>query len=217
YRYLLSRGATVDVCNNEGELPIDIAEGDDIIACLEDDMRRKGIDDEQARNIEHELMLKHAQDWLNNNQKTNTKSLAETIVHARTGATALHVACAKGYLDVIDILLRAGANINSVDNDGWTPLHAAAHWDKHDVIKFLLERHADLDAKNFAGQTPLDVCDGVTYELLKELKDKQTPVKTQVSETPDNVLLPWKRKPAPSRPTDEQKSILRSESHNENL
>lgn len=101
-KYLLSHGAIVDVCNNEGELPIDIAEGDEIIACLEDDMRRKGIDDEQARNIEHQLMLKHAQDWLNNNQKTNSKSLAETIVHARTGATALHVACAKGYLDVIE-------------------------------------------------------------------------------------------------------------------
>ncbi len=169
-KYLLSRGAIVDVCNNEGELPIDIAEGDDIIACLEDDMRRKGIDDEQARNIEHQIMLKHAQDWLNNNQKTNFKSLAETIVHARTGATALHVACAKGYLDVIEyvqftiskeesfslslfffsILLRAGANINSVDNDGWTPLHAAAHWDKHDVMKYLLEKNADLDAKNYA-------------------------------------------------------------------
>ncbi|CAF3015010.1 unnamed protein product [Rotaria sp. Silwood2] len=216
-KYLLSRGAIVDVCNNEGELPIDIAEGDDIIACLEEDMRRKGIDDEQARNIEHALMLKHAQDWLNNNQKSNNKSLAETIVHARTGATALHVACAKGYIDVIDILIRAGANINSVDNDGWTPLHAAAHWDKHDVIKFLLERNADLNAKNYAGQTPLDVCDGVTHELLKELKEKQAPIKTQVNETPDNVLLPWKRKPVPSRPTDEQKSILRSESHNENL
>ncbi|CAF1625633.1 unnamed protein product [Rotaria sp. Silwood1] len=216
-KYLLSRGAIVDVCNNEGELPIDIAEGDDIIACLEEDMRRKGIDDEQARNIEHQLMLKHAQDWLNNNQKSNNKSLAETIVHARTGATALHVACAKGYIDVIDILIRAGANINSVDNDGWTPLHAAAHWDKHDVIKFLLERNGDLDAKNYAGQTPLDVCDGVTYELLKELKEKQAPVKKQVNETPDNVHLPFKKKPPPSRSTDEQKSILRSESHNENL
>ncbi|CAF3700278.1 unnamed protein product [Adineta steineri] len=216
-KYLLSRGATVDVCNNEGELPIDIAEGDDIIACLEEDMRRKGIDDEQARNIEHQLMLKHAQDWLNNNQKTNSKSLPETIVHARTGATALHVACAKGYLDVIDILLRAGANINSVDNDGWTPLHAAAHWDKHDIIKFLLERNADLDSKNFAGQTPLDVCDGVTYELLKELKEKRPPVKSPVNETPDNILAPWKRKPTSTRTVDEHKSILRTESHNENI
>lgn len=99
---MLSRGATVDICNNEGELPIDIAEGDDIVTYLEEDMRKKGIDDEQSRNIEHEIMLKHAQDWLNNNQKSNSKSLAETIVHARTGATALHVAAAKGYLDVIE-------------------------------------------------------------------------------------------------------------------
>ncbi|CAF1620451.1 unnamed protein product [Adineta ricciae] len=215
-KYLLSRGAIVDVCNNEGELPIDIAEGDDIIACLEEDMRRKGIDDEQARNIEHEIMLKHAQDWLNNNQKTNSKSLPETIVHARTGATALHVACAKGYLDVIDVLLRAGANINSVDNDGWTPLHAAAHWDKQDIIKFLLERNADIEAKNYAGQTPLDVCDGVTHELLKELKEKRPPVKSSTNETPDNITAPWKRKPVSNRTGDEHKSILRTESHNEN-
>jgi len=217
-KYLISRGAIVDVCNNEGELPIDIAEGDDIIAFLENDMRRKGIDDEQARNIEHEIMLKHAQDWLNNNQKNSSKSLAETIVHQRTGATALHVAAAKGYLDVIDVLIRAGANINAVDNDGWTPLHAAAHWDKHDVIHFLLERNADFDAKNYAGQTALDVCDGLTYELLKEIKDKRPPVvKTTNNETPDNLLAPWKRKPNASRSIDEHKSILRSESHNENL
>ncbi len=51
------------------------------------------------------------------------------------------------------LLIRAGANINAVDHDGWTPLHAAAHWDKHDVIKFLIERHADLDAKNYAVNT----------------------------------------------------------------
>jgi ankyrin repeat protein len=51
---------------------------------------------------------------------------------------------------IFSVLLRAGANINSVDNDGWTPLHAAAHWDKHDVMTFLLDRNADLDAKNYA-------------------------------------------------------------------
>jgi ankyrin repeat protein len=48
------------------------------------------------------------------------------------------------------LLIRAGANLNSVDNDGWTPLHAAAHWDKHDVMKYLVERHANLDLKNYA-------------------------------------------------------------------
>jgi protein phosphatase 1 regulatory subunit 12A len=145
-KYLLSRGAVVDVCNNESELAIDIAEGDDIIACLEDDMRRKGIDDQQSRNYEHQLMIKHAQDSI----KSGLKSSADVIVHVQTGATALHVAAAKGYLDVIELLSRAGANINSLDNDGWTSLHAAAHWDKHDVINYLVERNADLYAKNYA-------------------------------------------------------------------
>ncbi|CAF1285697.1 unnamed protein product [Adineta ricciae] len=117
---------------------------------------------------------------------------------------------------VIDVLLRAGANINSVDNDGWTPLHAAAHWDKQDIIKFLLERNADIEAKNYAGQTPLDVCDGVTHELLKELKEKRPPMKSSTNETPDNITAPWKRKPVSNRTGDEHKSILRTESHNEN-
>ena len=48
------------------------------------------------------------------------------------------------------LLVRAGANLKSVDNDGWTPLHAAAHWDKHDVIKYLVEKNASLDVKNYA-------------------------------------------------------------------
>ncbi|UJR24559.1 hypothetical protein I4U23_005934 [Adineta vaga] len=207
-KYLLSHGAIVDVCNNEGELPIDIAEGEDIISYLEDDMRRKGIDDQQSRNYEHQLMIKHAQDSLNNN-KNGLKSTADVIVHIRTGATALHVAAAKGYIDVIDLLIRAGANLNSVDNDGWTPLHAAAHWDKHDVIKYLIEKNASLDVKNYAGQTPLDVCDGETSDLLKELKAKQPPMKNEPTEPVRRIL--------PTRPIDEQKSILRSESHNENL
>jgi hypothetical protein len=75
----------VDVCNNESELAIDIAEGDDIIACLEDDMRRKGIDDQQSRNYEHQLMIKHAQDSI----KSGLKSSADVIVHVQTGGDSI--------------------------------------------------------------------------------------------------------------------------------
>lgn len=100
-KYLLSRGAIVDICNNEGELPIDIAEGEEIIAYLQNDMKKKGIDDQQSRKYEHQLMFKHAQDALNNS-KNGLKSYPDTIVHSRSGATALHVAAAKAYLDVIE-------------------------------------------------------------------------------------------------------------------
>ncbi len=47
-------------------------------------------------------------------------------------------------------MIRAGANINSIDNDGWTPLHAAAHWNQHHVIKYFIEKNADLDTINYA-------------------------------------------------------------------
>ena len=100
-KYLLSHGAIVDACNNEGELPIDITEDDEIIEILEEDMKRKGIDDQQSRNYEHQLMIKHAQDSFNH-FKNGFNSSTDVIVHARTGATALHVAAAKGYLDVIE-------------------------------------------------------------------------------------------------------------------
>lgn len=33
-----------------------------------------------------------------------------------------------GFVDVIDQLLEAGADINSTDCEGWTPLHIAASW-----------------------------------------------------------------------------------------
>lgn len=32
----------------------------------------------------------------------------------------------------------------------------------------------------FQGQTPLDVCDGVTYDLLKEIKAQRPPVKVMI-------------------------------------
>jgi ankyrin repeat protein len=54
------------------------------------------------------------------------------------------------FISFFSLLIRAGVNINSIDNDGWTPLHAAAHWDKHDIIKYLIDRNADLEAKNYA-------------------------------------------------------------------
>ena len=52
------------------------------------------IDADAARSEEENQMLEDANKWLNN------KSVKEKR-HQRTGATALHVAAAKGYMKVI--------------------------------------------------------------------------------------------------------------------
>jgi len=53
-----------------------------------------GIDCDEARNEEERMMLEDAKEWL------NIGDVAD-IPHPKTGATALHVAAAKGYIKVM--------------------------------------------------------------------------------------------------------------------
>lgn len=53
-----------------------------------------GIDCDASRSREERQMLEDAQSWLNSRQVTD-------VPHPKTGATALHVAAAKGYIKVI--------------------------------------------------------------------------------------------------------------------
>jgi hypothetical protein len=54
----------------------------------------QGIDCEESRHTEERLMLADARQWL------NAKVFGD-MPHTKTGATALHVAAAKGYIKVI--------------------------------------------------------------------------------------------------------------------
>ena len=52
------------------------------------------------------------------------------------------VAAKKGNLELVKLLINAGASVNLSDNDGWTPLIAAAHKGHKEVCKALLENGA---------------------------------------------------------------------------
>lgn len=54
-----------------------------------------GIDCDAARNEEKRIMLEDAKEWL------ITKSSLVDFPHPKNGATPLHVAAAKGYIDVM--------------------------------------------------------------------------------------------------------------------
>jgi ankyrin repeat protein len=74
--------------------------------------------------------------------------------------TPLHLACEKGKLADVELLLNHGADPNFTNDycyRHWTPLHYACLSERPEVVKMLLEHGADLTVETRMGSTPLDV------------------------------------------------------------
>jgi len=51
-------------------------------------------------------------------------------------------------IGVCRLIIKAGADVNVRDFDGWTPLHAAAHWGQKEAAEVLLENMCDISIKD---------------------------------------------------------------------
>ncbi|XP_030081539.1 protein phosphatase 1 regulatory subunit 12A isoform X11 [Drosophila hydei] len=162
--YLVEHNADVAAVNSDGDLALDLAidvQHMPMINYMEKVVQELNIDVDQARRAEEQAMLKDA--------KRSDASEVDRP-HPKTGATALHVAAAKGYTKVLRLLLAGGSNVDRQDNDGWTPLHAAAHWGQKEAAEMLVESSADMDISNYAGQSCIDVADRKMVKFLEELR-----------------------------------------------
>ncbi|MEQ2171347.1 hypothetical protein GOODEAATRI_009704 [Goodea atripinnis] len=120
------------------------------------------VDVDAAKRKEEEQMMSDARTWLN-------EGPPDDVRHPRTGATPLHVAAAKGYVEALKILCQCGLDVSATDFDGWTPLHAAAHWGQEEACRILAEQLCNMEARSNGvrpGRTsefslflpPLNVC-----------------------------------------------------------
>ncbi|XP_039629770.1 protein phosphatase 1 regulatory subunit 12C isoform X2 [Polypterus senegalus] len=171
--YLLQHGANVGAVNCDGDIPVDIAEEEGTEQLLKEYIRKQEVDVAAVKRLEEEQMFQDAQQWLCRG------FIPSNIRHPKTGAGPLHVAAAKGYLDVMRLLLQCGFDVGDQDRDGWTPLHAAAHWGQAEACRLLAERMCPMDALSNAGQTPFDVAEENLQTLLTELKQKQADIQSQ--------------------------------------
>uniref|UniRef100_A0A8C1XEC3 Protein phosphatase 1 regulatory subunit n=1 Tax=Cyprinus carpio TaxID=7962 RepID=A0A8C1XEC3_CYPCA len=180
--YLISQGANVGVVNSEGETPLDIAEEEAMEELLQNEINRQGLDIEAARKEEERIMLRDARQWLNSGQINDVR-------HTKSGGTALHVAAAKGYTEVLKLLIQAGYDVNIKDYDGWTPLHAAAHWGKEEACRILVEHLCEMDIVNKVGQTAFDVADEDVLGYLEELQKKQNLLLSEKKDVKKSPLI----------------------------
>nr|XP_057931985.1 protein phosphatase 1 regulatory subunit 12A isoform X2 [Doryrhamphus excisus] len=170
-KYLIEHGAHVGAVNSEGDLPLDVATEDAMERLLKGEIKKQGINVDQARKEEERIMLQDAMAVL--------EAGGTLTPHPNTKATALHVAAAKGYIEVLKVLLQCGVDVDSRDVDGWTPLHAGAHWGQEEVCTLLMDHMCDMTAINNVGQTPLDVADENLVDMLEELQKKQNALRTE--------------------------------------
>ena len=83
------------------------------------------------------------------------KLVAADLDVQHAGWTALTKACDKGYLDIVKVLLAAGADKDKGSGSGNTPLIRAALKDHLKVVQVLLKAEAKVDTANKYGDTAL--------------------------------------------------------------
>ena len=80
----------------------------------------------------------------------------------KDGRTALALAAGKGDARVVEILLKAGADVNQVDSTCyvWGPIHAAMQAGHEEIVKILLTHKADPNKADSDGRTVLNIAVG---------------------------------------------------------
>lgn len=86
------------------------------------------------------------------------------VVYCYDCETLLHLACRKELIEIIQYLLKRGANTEIKGCRIGTPLHIAAEHGKITAIRLLLDSGADIEARDCSGNTPLHLA--VAWDML---------------------------------------------------
>jgi ankyrin repeat protein len=80
----------------------------------------------------------------------------DVIDNGRFNMTPLQVAAQNGHLEIVKLLLEAGANVNHFDHDGFSPVTSAARAGKWGVVKVLAEHGGDFRKRDGHGKHGYD-------------------------------------------------------------
>ncbi len=76
------------------------------------------------------------------------------------GSPPIHAAVFEQNVEIVEALLNAGADTESVNQFGETALIEAVKWENIAIVTLLIEAGANLDVENRFGHTPLEILEG---------------------------------------------------------
>lgn len=124
------------------------------------------------------------------NQVTPLSHMCQTDMRDAEGNTILHLACQKGFRDLVALLIENGADIEAVNNKGYTPLHLACKHNRKDEAQVLIKNNADIEAEDTFGRTPLHlVCKKGHKDMAKFLIDKGADIEATTYHTETPLIL----------------------------
>ncbi|MBS0265629.1 MAG: ankyrin repeat domain-containing protein [Planctomycetes bacterium] len=94
----------------------------------------------------------------------------DQIDNGRFNVTPLLVASRLGHLAIVRVLIKAGAQVNHADHDGFTSVNSAARAGHWEVVKFLIWEGADVTAADATG--------GNVHDYLRRCRSQR--VRTEV-------------------------------------
>ena len=149
--FLIEQGADTEIADNTGHKAIDYATARGLREVVER-LSTGSTADTHGNTPLHQAAF--------NGQSEIVRSLLSTFPDMTDatnddGETPLVIACMKGNLAVVKLLLDAGADANRSQLNGNSPLHFAAWSGNKFIGNDLIAAHAQADAQNGNGETPL--------------------------------------------------------------
>ncbi|CAL1579616.1 unnamed protein product [Knipowitschia caucasica] len=132
--------------------------------------------------VEHQLLLNAKEGNVNKIQTLLQSRISHNIsldIACRfrwkpyPGWTPLHMACFHGHKDVVEELLKAGADVNLQDDAGDTALHKAASTGGKEIVLLLLRYDACVDIINGTAQVPKDVTEDDEIVTMLEAAERR--------------------------------------------
>ena len=156
---LVNEGLDVNVKTNQGDTPLDLANASGLSDSAKILRENGGV---TSGNREIDIHDAASNGDIEGVQKAINKGVDVNAVSEQFPKwTPLQYAVQSEVADLVDLLIKAGAKVNTKDEEGRTPLHLATESQNGDIVLVLLKNSADVNEHDNLGLTPLHIASEV--------------------------------------------------------